>query len=239
MTAVHVLLDLAPRMGSLASDRQCEEDSDETNKMEFLYEKVSDLEIFESLGNDDSSAVNTNSNYTEMQIIEKLVSSSAIHYIASQMSRPQVFLVGKVDDMPRRLRLSQTTSDISTSENWREMQKGPMAKIDIQVVELKRNMTSRPGFYVDIGAPTLVVRLRNLRGIRLVLKEKFNLRPSSNCFRFAKATYKSLKTIETTLLTPIEITNIYVKLYVVSAVVPALLGIDVLGPLFDCRYRNE
>lgn len=225
--AVHVLYDLNLRLDSLAPDRQFEENTENTHDMGFVDKKVSDLEIFDSLGDDDGSAAHTNKNFSTTRILEKLDSSSATHRIASQMRLSQVLLVGNAANMPCRSWQTQTTSYVNITAYWHETQKRSVFKIGMQLAALKGNTTTRFEFCVDTSAPTSVVGLKELRGIRSMLKKKIYFRPSTKNSRFADATYEYLGTIDIALSTLIGIPKIYVKLDDVSADVPAFLGFDV------------
>ena len=88
---------------------------------------------------------------------------------------------------------------------------------------------SKTGFFVDTGAPTSVIGRKELRiisqgnGIR-----NLKLRKSGNRFRFSNSTFQSLGQVDLPLATPCGLRPIYVTLDVVSADVPALLGLDTL-----------
>lgn len=87
----------------------------------------------------------------------------------------------------------------------------------------------RPGFCVDTGAPTSVIGLKELRRIFNQLGRRLPiLRHSPKRFQFADASFDSLGKIDLPLATPAGIQAIFVTLDVVSADVPALLGLDIL-----------
>lgn len=89
-------------------------------------------------------------------------------------------------------------------------------------------MKIRLDFCVDIRAPTSIVGLREIRQICFSLKKLIALRTSSKSLQFADATCQTLGPISIPLMTPQGMPNIFVKLEVVSADVPALIGLNVL-----------
>lgn len=98
------------------------------------------------------------------------------------------------------------------------------------------------GFCVDIGAPRSVVGLKELHRIfnKIGLRRP-TLRRSNNRFRFADATYESLGITVIKLDVPINQSPVYVELDVVSADIPALMGMDVLDreSLTPCTISNQ
>lgn len=100
----------------------------------------------------------------------------------------------------------------------------------------------RPGFCVDTGAPSSVIGLKELRRIANVYGRRLiRLRKSLKRFRFADASFNSLGQVEIPLATPGHLKPIYVNLDVVSADVPALLGLDILDTesLFPDTAMNQ
>lgn len=102
--------------------------------------------------------------------------------------------------------------------------------------------SSRPvGFCVDIGAPRSVVgELELTRLLKHLGRRRGTLRNSKNSFRFADAVYESLGTIFIPLRTPRHVKAIPVELDVVTANVPALLGLDAMDGhcLTPCTVSN-
>lgn len=102
---------------------------------------------------------------------------------------------------------------------------------------------SRPiGFCVDIGAPRSVVGTHELsRLLRHLGRQRGLLKPSINSFRFADTVYESLGTVVLPLSTPRHVRTIQVELDVVSANVPALLGLDAMDAhsVTPCTVTNS
>ncbi len=102
---------------------------------------------------------------------------------------------------------------------------------DIHIGDLVRPMKKkgRPGFCCDIGAPRSVIEQKELhRVMNRLQRHKFPMQKSNRSFRFADTTYSSLGQIELPLATPPGIPLVYVTLDIVSADIPALLGLEVL-----------
>ncbi len=88
----------------------------------------------------------------------------------------------------------------------------------------------RPGVCVDIGAPRFVIGREELnRILPQVGRHSIPKSKSKGRYRFPDAVYSSLGTVELPIATPNGIPLIYVGLDIVSADVPALLGLDILG----------
>ena len=98
------------------------------------------------------------------------------------------------------------------------------------VKDFRRNSTyKRPGFCVDTGAPSSVIGLKELRRLPASFgRHLLRLKKSHKQFRFADASFESLGHIKIPLGTPPGVSPVYISLEVVSADVPALLGMDVL-----------
>ena len=97
-------------------------------------------------------------------------------------------------------------------------------------------------FCTDIGAPRSVVGVKEMNRIFGALKSRApTLNPSRNRFRFADAVYNSLGQIKLPLLTPPGQPTIDVILYVVTADIPSLLGMDLLDKesLTPCTVMNR
>lgn len=120
------------------------------------------------------------------------------------------------------------TQGVMVRDTVQKREPTEIALTNIHAYELSRTTRVRPGFCVDTGAPASVVGLNEIRHIYSALHRKFSLRPSRKSFRFADAAYKSVGVTTLPLLTPVGVPNLYVKLDVVTADVPALLGLDVL-----------
>lgn len=94
---------------------------------------------------------------------------------------------------------------------------------------------------MDIGAPRSVFGLKEARRIFNRIGRSLQLRPSSRSFRFADSLYESLGVVKMPLETPPGIPSISVPLDVISADVPALLGLDVMDnhSLTPCTVSNR
>ena len=88
---------------------------------------------------------------------------------------------------------------------------------------------SRPGFCVDIGVPRSVIGLKEAR--RIYGRTGFRRQPrlSNRKLCFADSVFESLGTVMIPLETQPAIPTIKVVLDVISADIPALLGMDVMG----------
>ncbi len=82
----------------------------------------------------------------------------------------------------------------------------------------KGDSKGRPRFCVDIGAPRSVIGRKELN--RILAQVGRHSIPD--------AIYSSLGSVELPIATPDCIPLIYVNLYIVSADVPALVGLDIL-----------
>ncbi len=95
----------------------------------------------------------------------------------------------------------------------------------------------RLGFCCEIGAPRSVIGQKELRRVMYRLqRHKLPTDQSNHRLRFADTNYQSLRQIELPLATPPGISVVYVTLDIVSADIPALLGLDVLddeSPMVD------
>ena len=100
---------------------------------------------------------------------------------------------------------------------------------------------NRPAFCVDIGAPRSVVGLKEARRIYSRIGRRLQPRPSSRRFRFADSENESLGTVMMPLETPPGIPTSNVFLDVISADVPALLGMEGLDEnwLNPCTVSNR
>ena len=92
-----------------------------------------------------------------------------------------------------------------------------------------RSQNERPGFCMDIGAPSSHIGLRELKRIHFAagMKRK-QLKKSKRRFRFGDSVLQSLGRTNLPLETPIGMSDKYVQMDVVSADVPALVGLDFL-----------
>ena len=99
----------------------------------------------------------------------------------------------------------------------------------------------RPGFCVDIGAPRSVIGLKEARRSYGRTGRRLHPRPSNRKFRFADSVFESLGTVMVPLETPPVIPTIKVVLDVISADIPALLGMDVMddNSLTPCTVSNR
>lgn len=102
--------------------------------------------------------------------------------------------------------------------------------LDVHLSDLlNKKRCSRPGFLVDIGAPLLVVGIKEVR--RIVDRERKRMKPlrrSQRQFCFAQTDFESLGVIDLPLATPPGIPTIYVTCDVILPDVPALLGLSAL-----------
>ena len=114
-------------------------------------------------------------------------------------------------------------------------------KICTSSLSKRTSKGGRPGFCVDIGAPRSVVGLKEARRLYNRIGRRLRLTPSNRTFRFADSEHESLGTIIIPLETPPGISTIQVCLDVVSADVPALLGMDVMdeNSLTPCTVSNR
>ena len=82
---------------------------------------------------------------------------------------------------------------------------------------------------MDTGAPSSAIGMKELRRLSsLYGKQLFRLLRSFKQFRFAGASFTSLGRVDLPLATPSHFRPVFVTVDVVSADVPALLGLDVL-----------
>ena len=113
--------------------------------------------------------------------------------------------------------------------------KGDMEVVDISEINTASLTTSddgikRPfGFLVDIGAPRSVIGQKELHRIRRTIGSKnLALVQSNRSFKFAEAVYQSLGMVVVPLETTANILVIHVVMDVVTADIPALLGLDLM-----------
>lgn len=100
---------------------------------------------------------------------------------------------------------------------------------DVYTSSWRRHREHRPGFFVDTGAPTSVIGLKELRRLANEYgRDLLRLRRSMKTFRFSDTTFESLGQVEIPLATPNHVHPIMVTLDVVSRDVPALLGLEML-----------
>lgn len=101
----------------------------------------------------------------------------------------------------------------------------------IYVMELswKKEQLCWPGFCTDIGAPRSVIELKELRDVFAAFRKRTRpLKRSSNRFRFADTTFKSISQVTLVLAAPRGYEPIPATLEVVPADTPALSGMDIL-----------
>lgn len=96
---------------------------------------------------------------------------------------------------------------------------------------IKSKHPMHPAFCLDTGAPRSVIGLSEARKLANSVRKRLRLQTSRRRFRFADATFDSLGLLSLPLATPPGIPTIFVTLDVISAEIPALLGLDIL----DCH----
>ena len=102
-------------------------------------------------------------------------------------------------------------------------------------------VSSRPlGFCADIGAPRSVVGMKELHHIFAETHLTSRQRKSNHSFRFGNSVHQSLGIITLPLKTPDMMKDILVDLDIVSADIPALLGLDAMDreSLTPCTVSN-
>lgn len=135
------------------------------------------------------------------------------------------FLVEQAGLSPRRRCSNTTFGECAFTKPVEEQNK--IFMIDFFVSQIRHKKQNFLGFCVDIGAPTSVVGLQEIRRIYAKPPKK-SLRPSTKWFQFSDAIYQSLETSTIPLGTPVGTPNVYVKLDVISADILALLGLKAL-----------
>ena len=102
-------------------------------------------------------------------------------------------------------------------------------KLNLQRFFDAKHGRERPGFCVDYGAPSSAIGIKEVRRIySRFSKQVPSLKNSRNRFRSADATFDSIGTIEIPLATSRGVQTIFIIIMdVVSAYVPALVGLDI------------
>eukprot|EP00171_Calliarthron_tuberculosum_P003553 IDg3553t1 len=108
-------------------------------------------------------------------------------------------------------------------------------------IDLKRILHTQsnvsPSFCVDIGAPSSVIGWKQLHRINSQIgRRSIPIANYTRRSRFIDSVYKSLGSVCLALATPEGVQNIHVTLDIVSADVPALLGLEVLDS--ECLYAD-
>ena len=104
-----------------------------------------------------------------------------------------------------------------------------LASPPTEVFRRWRSQNERPGYCIDIGAPSSVIGLLELSRIYsaagVIMKQ---LKKSKRRFRFSDSLFQSLGNTNLPLETPIGMSDKSLQMDVVSADVPALLVLDFL-----------
>ena len=131
----------------------------------------------------------------------------------------------------RRLKSTQKNSSVQSSPRHKNQKWNDIDLKDTHISKIgDKNNRFNLAFCTDIRAPRSVIGVKEMNEIFSALNsQKPALNSSRNRFRFADAVFNSLGQIVLPLLTPLGQPSINVTLDVVTADIPALLGMDLLN----------